>query len=268
MSKRKSDQYLEVDDEELDMELENVPMKESCDVVRRKIRTFLDSGEMKVGEFQKAINVTSKSYSTFMTQNGPYKGSGSSVYYSAWAFFQKREMRGLKMPKKKAKTDAAGNDQGVDIAGVVLPGEDDDSVEIYDTCDEIRRKISAHLQKPGVTQAQFLRDVAAQYRTTEKRLQSKQLNDFRSKKGPYAGNTSAIFYGAYVLFEKLRLQEGKPKSKKRQEMEQVWSREGGMDTERKRDRVWAHVSDHVSQDKYGRLNVVPGPTNPMRSRLM
>jgi hypothetical protein len=34
MSKRKSDQYLEVDDEELDMELENVPMKDSCDVVR------------------------------------------------------------------------------------------------------------------------------------------------------------------------------------------------------------------------------------------
>jgi hypothetical protein len=86
---------------------------------------------MKVGEFQKAINVTSKSYSTFMTQNGPFKGSGSSVYYSAWAFFQKREMCGLKMPKKKVKTDAAGGDQSVNISGVVLPGEADDVVEVY-----------------------------------------------------------------------------------------------------------------------------------------
>jgi hypothetical protein len=87
---------------------------------------------MKVGEFQKAINVTSKSYSTFMNQNGPFKGSGSSVYYSAWAFFKRREMRGLKMPKKKAKTDAAaGSDQTVNISGVVLPGEADDVVEVY-----------------------------------------------------------------------------------------------------------------------------------------
>jgi hypothetical protein len=34
MSKRKSDQYLEIDDDELDLELENEPMKDSCDVVR------------------------------------------------------------------------------------------------------------------------------------------------------------------------------------------------------------------------------------------
>jgi hypothetical protein len=52
-------------------------------------------------------------------------------------------------------------------------------------------------------------------------LQSKKVSDFRSKKGPYAGNTSAIFYGAYVHSEKMRIQEGKPKDKKRLDMDSV-----------------------------------------------
>lgn len=90
-----------------------------------------------------------------------------------------------------------------------------------DTCDDIRRKISAHMQKSGVTQAQFLRDVAAQYTLKPRSIQSKQLNDFRSKKGPEAGNTSAVFYGSYVLFEMMRLKEGKPKSAARVRNEEM-----------------------------------------------
>jgi len=89
---------------------------------------------MKVGEFQKAINVTSNSYSRFMGQNGPYKGSGSDVYMSAWAFFKKREMRGIKTkPQKKAKVDEDGKvkDAVPSVEGIVLEGEAEDAVPVY-----------------------------------------------------------------------------------------------------------------------------------------
>lgn len=36
-----------------------------------------------------------------------------------------------------------------------------------------------------------------------------------------------IFYAGYVFFEKKRIAEGKPKSKKRHEMEEIWP--GGVD---------------------------------------
>lgn len=64
---------------------------QNCDQVRRKIRTFLETGEMKIGEFQKKIGVNSKGYSNFMGQNGKTKGAGSNCYYNAFAFFKKRE---------------------------------------------------------------------------------------------------------------------------------------------------------------------------------
>jgi hypothetical protein len=63
----------------------------NCDQVRRKIRSFLESGEMKVSEFQRAIGASSRSYTSFMGQNGRDKGSMSDVYPNAFAFFKKRE---------------------------------------------------------------------------------------------------------------------------------------------------------------------------------
>jgi hypothetical protein len=88
---------------------------------------------MKVGEFQKAINVTSNSYSCFMNQNGSYKGSGSNVYMSAWAFFKKRELRGIKTTaNKKAKTVKPGSKDAVSsVQEVVLDGEMDDEVPVF-----------------------------------------------------------------------------------------------------------------------------------------
>ena len=92
---------------------------------------------MKVGEFQKAIGANSNSYSRFMSQNGPHNGSGSTVYSSAWAFFKKRELRGVKTAKK-SKTTTAATGEGdktknatVNIADVVLDGEMEDAVEVY-----------------------------------------------------------------------------------------------------------------------------------------
>ncbi|CBY00653.1 hypothetical protein LEMA_P017830.1 [Plenodomus lingam JN3] len=171
---------------------------------------------MKVGEFQKAIDVKPNAYSSFMTQNGPEKGKDSTVFLSAWAFFKKREMLGIKpTPAKKKAAAAKGKDPMPNVDDIELDGEKDGEVPIYDTCDEIRRKINAHLKKPGVTAAAFCRAMAGSFKKAPRKISSAQLSAFRSKKGPFAGNASGVFYGAYVYFEKLRIKEGKPKSQRR-----------------------------------------------------
>lgn len=235
MPKKASNPFVDMSDEQLEEELENIPVTDSCDVIRRKIRTLIDNGEMKVGEFQKEIGVTPNAYSRFMGQHGKVKGMESSVYLCAWAFFKKRELRGIKTaPNKKAKKDEADLPS---VEDVELVGEDEDKVAVYDTCDDVRKKINAYLKKPGVTQASFLRGASASFHTVPRKLTSAQLSHFRSKKGAYEGNTTLIFYGAYVFFEKLRIKEGKPKSQKRLEMEGLHAERGGLVTGHRVDRL-------------------------------
>lgn len=124
-----------------------------------------------------------------------------------------------------------------------------------DTCDDIRRKINAHLKKPGVTQAQFLRDIAASYKRAPRKIQSSQLSSFRSRKGACGGNTSSVYYGAYVFFEKMRVAEKKQKSKMRREMEDIHSLHGGMDTVSRPHKYVVPVGTAPYTDKYGRVRV-------------
>lgn len=120
---------------------EGTPM-DSCDSVRRKIRTFIESGAMKVGEFCQEIGVSNRSYNNFLSQNGPTKGCETATYGNAWEFFKKREIAGLKMPKKPKLRDEEGNTKenvSPDLSGINLPGEENDAVEVLATCAEIRR---------------------------------------------------------------------------------------------------------------------------------
>lgn len=93
---------------------------------------------MKVGEFQKAIGASPVVYSRFMSQNGPNKGSNSSVYPNAAMFFKKRQLRGIKTPTKdaapKANEPAAAATAaavGSKVAAIELDGEKEDKVPIY-----------------------------------------------------------------------------------------------------------------------------------------
>ncbi|OTB01414.1 hypothetical protein M426DRAFT_220750 [Hypoxylon sp. CI-4A] len=187
----------------------------------------------------------------FLAKHGSMDGAQSGVYVNSWAWFKQRELAGLKMPdvKKRQKIEAdavaaaaeaasestpnAGPKKAsravaplyliTDISNIYIPGEEEDDVWVYDTCDEIRKKINAHLKTPGLTAAQFLREIHAQlHHPKGKGFQSKSLNDFRGKKGANAGATSQLFYAAFVYFEKKRLAEGKPKSQHRITMEGIW----------------------------------------------
>ncbi|KAH0283888.1 hypothetical protein M436DRAFT_52268 [Aureobasidium namibiae CBS 147.97] len=245
---------------------------DSCTVVRGKINRFLEAGEMKVGQFCDAIGVSGNAYRRFMSQNRKFAGEQSDTYRGAWEFFKKREMAGLKIPTKKQKVAASGGASGSstaaaaaekdkdahpDISNIHLDGEETDSVQVYDTCDEVRKKISAYLRKPNTTAAQFCRDLLAQYHTDEKkpsRIQSTQLTKFRGYKGADTGNTSCVFYAAYVFFEKVRLAEGKPKSKHRLKMEEIWGGKGGFDVSRGHHRGYlVTANERPVQDQYGRV---------------
>ena len=110
------------------------------------INRFLESGAMKKGEFAKALGVSSKSLNGFLTSSGE-KGACSNSYDEAFRFFKQRQDAGVKEPKKKAAkvtpaaADSTADPTATDVSGIVLDGEMEKSVQVYDTCDEIRKLI-------------------------------------------------------------------------------------------------------------------------------
>ncbi|KAK6087292.1 hypothetical protein SCUP234_01923 [Seiridium cupressi] len=234
----------------LDGIIDHVPFEPvfapTCSSLRSKINKLLDSGIMTKAEFARAIGVSPKSLSTFLSNTGIMGGSKSPVRFGAFAWFKQREIMNLKMPDvkkrqeqeqkkaaeiaepgpsvKKAKTTASSLP---DISDIYLDYEETDEVPVYDTCDEVRKKINAHMRTPGLTQAQFCRDIFAQLNAPKcKQIQSKQLGDFRGQSGLNTGAKSTVPYAAYVYFEKLRIAQGKPKSTHREDMEEIWWPQG------------------------------------------
>ncbi|KAL9583805.1 MAG: hypothetical protein Q9212_002499 [Teloschistes hypoglaucus] len=235
------------------------PITDNCDVVRRKINAFITSGEMKVTEFQRTIGVNSNSYGRFMKLKGPSSGNANQVWYAAFRFFDDRKRAGVKPAKKKVKKDDEA--KKFDLSGVdLLPGESEGTVSVWETCDEIRKKINAFLREPDVTQTAFLREIAKFQPTGEdekkKSIQSKQLKDFLGYTGPLMGNTSKVFYCSYIFFEEMRLKQGKPKTEMRKGTEAAWCLEGGVDTKRGAHRGYLCSAETVPvEDKYGQLTV-------------
>ncbi|KAL1853805.1 hypothetical protein Plec18167_007206 [Paecilomyces lecythidis] len=241
---------------------------DNCDQIRRKITAFISSGEMKVGEFQRLLDVSPRSYQLFMRQKGKWKGEHSITYQHAACFFKEREEQGLPPPKKKRATKQTKNGKGEaedkdkwDVSNIHLEDESEFAVPVYDNCDVVRRKIRHHLRQAGVTQASFLRNIIrAAYHPYDpnKKIQSKQLNDFLSKEGPVSGNSSSVFYAAYVFFEKLRIRDGKPKDDFRLEMEDEWGVDG-FDRECRSNQCFIVArGSQVVWNKYGKIEVVRG----------
>ncbi len=210
---------------------------------------------MRVTEFQREIGVNSNSFNKFLKQRGPTGGIHNQTRGAAFEFFQNRKASGKEeVPKKKMKKNE--ETKKFDVSDIQLPGEEGDSVQVYDTCDELRRKIAAYLREPNVTQAAFLRELCKMY-TTPRKIQSKQLKDFQAKKGALAGNTSCVCYASYVFFEKLRIKQGTPKTKTRQNTEEAWAGTG-IDRRAVRTSYWVRADDAPVEDKYGKVNIQRG----------
>ncbi|KAJ7823631.1 hypothetical protein B0H14DRAFT_2826324, partial [Mycena olivaceomarginata] len=148
--------------------------------------------------------------------------------------------KSAKKPKKTAT--GGGDDGGKDLFSIALPGDEDSTVEIYDSCDELRRKINALLRTGTITKAGFMRDIARAAYTDAPNIH---------------GSTSRVCYASYVYFEKKRIAEGKAKSKHRRDMEDRWLGEGGL-PRRREEKYFCHAQDALVQDALGSIRVIPG----------
>ncbi|KAF9240913.1 hypothetical protein BU15DRAFT_87479 [Melanogaster broomeanus] len=110
---------------------------------------------------------------------------------------------------------------------VVLEGEDEDEVPIYDDCNDIRRKIRGLMKTPGWKVTQWLRDIGG--------INSNSYRRFMKDTGATSGATNGTYVAAYIYFEKVRIFEGKKKSAKRQRMEEEYP--NGLSLEDRR-KVW------------------------------
>lgn len=125
---------------------------------------------------------------------------------------------------------------------------------MYDTCNDIRTKIDAHFKKHKLTKVAFAKEISKCQASGEADVTPKQVSDFQRKNDPLAGNASKPSYTSYVYFEKLRNKQGKEKSKKRKEMEEVHGEKGVW-----RDRAiesvhfTMHAGNSVRIDKYGKI---------------
>ena len=82
------------------------------------------------------------------------------------------------------------------------------------------------------------------------------LKTSKPKRGRWWGIPS-VYYGSYVFFEKLRLRDGKPKSKKRLGTEAAWAFEGGVNRKRQ-GKYLCGVGDVVYEDEFGRARSMRG----------
>ncbi|KAF4990943.1 hypothetical protein FGRMN_8134 [Fusarium graminum] len=231
----------------------------TCNAIRRKIRTWIDSGAQKVGEFQKTIGVSSKAYGSFMNRTGTWDGDQTDTFIKAHRFFKKRELQGLPLKAnkpKKAKTAASAKaiDDFLDVSNVdPLPGEVNGTVPIYDTCDEIRKKIRAALAKEGMTQAGFIRALNKNLPEGQN-VSAANLRYFMGRKGIREGNTNSTFYAGYVFFEKKRIQAEKPKTPFREKMEKAWGPKG-FDIEHGANQHYTcFAGEEPVMDKFGKID--------------
>jgi hypothetical protein len=195
-----------------------------------------------------------------MRQNGSWKGEKGDTFPSALWYLQQREREGAEMPTKVPGRKRKGKEK---LEAVVeLDGEKDDSVPVFDTCDEIRQKINVYMRQPSNTQSSLLKSLSFQFHTTPTTVRSSHLKALRNAGGPNIGNTNPVYYAAYVFFEKERIQLKKKKSKHRKEMEEIYGKAGGVNIRIPADKYGAWIGKQergvwVTIDKSGLARVSP-----------
>ncbi|KAH9857893.1 hypothetical protein C2E23DRAFT_801906 [Lenzites betulinus] len=107
---------------------------------------------------------------------------------------------------------------------IELEGEEEGGVEVYDDCNEIRRKIRLLQKQPDFKVTHWLKEIG--------NINNNSYQRFMKATGPTGGASNGTYYAAYVYFEKVRIAEGKKKTAKRLRNEQEHS--CGMPTEERR----------------------------------
>ena len=212
--------------------------KWSCDVMRKKIATFLASKEMTQTAFLKACGgIAPNSYGNFMKLKGKWNGTQNGTFWGAQRFFLRRDAEkraaAAMMPtaEKKRKREhqadekAAKKTQLAELLQKVraLPGPEKSvpcrppicakncpGTAVYDTCDEVRKKSLEFMAATGMTQSAFIKEIGCHPPSWNSFIKMKSRFDGHN---PGAGN--GCYWGAYNFLEKVRLVRGEKKSAKR-----------------------------------------------------
>ncbi|KAF2165362.1 hypothetical protein M409DRAFT_55774 [Zasmidium cellare ATCC 36951] len=158
--------------------------------------------------------------------------------------------QGKRLVKKDEPTTASS------LASIRPEGEETESVPIYATANDVRRDIKAHLSKTNMAKATFVRELSHFVSVSTDKVTTRHLDSLLKMKGPRGGAHSPAFYAAYVFFEKMRVRDGKKKGVKREKMEEVWAKKGGMQREGSHNLYLTMLSTERSCiDQYGCVQI-------------
>ena len=140
---------------------------------------------------------------------------------------EKKTTKRQKKSIKKTSTDDEDNDDNDDVHGDVdtrklskteveallerVNRQPEPQPDVYDDCDDVRKKSLEFLAKYGVPTASFLRAIG--------NVNSNSWRTFLAAKGPAQGAGNVSYPKAYAFLEKLRVMNGEKKTAKRLKME-------------------------------------------------
>ena len=207
----------------------SVPVFDDCDEVRRKSQTFIDQSGLRIKEWLRLIgDVNTKSWNDFISYRGPASGAANRAYYFAYVFLEK--VRIVREERKSAsrelaeahfgpagrplKHDYQGKEPSLEhqsvlkfVRSIVLDGETEGRVPVYDDCDQVRRKSLDFIASFGIRISEWLRLLG--------NVNNKSWRDFVSYRGEKAGAANKAYYAAYVFLEKVRIASHEEKSSNR-----------------------------------------------------
>jgi hypothetical protein len=143
--------------------------QKSCNVIRGEITRFLATGTMTQTAFLGEIGCNNNSYGRFMKLKGPWNGTQNGVYWGAARLFERQrrrqewEKKNNPAAAKRKRAEAGTANQKKAKAGDELMNKlaavEGSYAEgpIYDSCPEVRRKVTAFMKTTGMSQAAFLR---------------------------------------------------------------------------------------------------------------
>jgi hypothetical protein len=212
-----------------DQDMMSEDLKYNCDQLRRKINAYLATGKTTQTAFLKATKTNSNSFRRFMTQKGPFSGSGNNMFIGGNLFFEHLESQPKENAISRKTQKALESDFLAKLESVPLTTND----PIFDNCDIVRTKIlklvgSDHF----MTKASFAKYI---------NVNSNSLNKFLSVKGPTRGREIGVYQKAYYFFERKRIAFGEPKSKQRVSCEK--NTPNGFSTEREVTHMRVFVGD-------------------------
>ncbi|CAJ2509648.1 Uu.00g146740.m01.CDS01 [Anthostomella pinea] len=251
--KRKAEEdplsFLDISDE--DPRLARVT--DDCNALRRKVWDFLEAESKPVSYMSILLRVRYSALQRFLSQWGSNEGLFNRVREKAFRFFKKRELAGSPMPINSVDKDKEA--ALLDVSGVEIAKGFRRKIEVYDTCDDVRSKLISYLTKPHVSREGLIQSLNEHGCLPGKeRVTLETFIRFLCKHGPTEGNRSAVFYAGYVFFEKMRIRDGKEKSRFRLKMEEAWPR--GVDLNMKgfrNERHYDHDLPEIGQDEFGRV---------------